>query len=206
MRVSAQLTSARPQMIPWGMQGPDAASSAAADAPPAEPIEEILLDGYYLQTIRRGRWEFVRRKNTTGIVIIVALTPEDEVIFVEQFRPPVHARVIELPAGLAGDIAGQEHEALAIAAGRELEEETGYRAARMEEIAHGPVSAGLTSEVVTFFRAHELTRISDGGGDEHEDIEVHRIPKSQVVAWLAERQRAGVMVDSKVFVALYFLA
>ena len=189
------------------MQGSQAASSAVAAATTgnADAPEELLLDGQYLQTLRRGRWEFVRRKNTTGIVIIVALTPDDELIFVEQYRPPVGARVIELPAGLAGDISGQEHEALAKAAERELEEETGYRAARMEELVQGPVSAGLTSEIVTFFRAHDLTRITDGGGDEHEDIEVHRIPRASVGAWLAERQRAGVLVDSKVYVALYFL-
>lgn len=182
------------------------ASDATKSAPVDAPAEEILLEGNYLQTVRVGRWEYVRRKNTTGIVIIVALTPDDEMIFVEQYRPPVRARVIELPAGLAGDIAGQEHEALAIAAGRELEEETGYRAARIEELVSGPVSAGLTSEVVTFFRAHDLTRVTDGGGDEHEDIEVHRIPRTAVAGWLAERARAGVMIDSKVFAALYFLS
>lgn len=169
------------------------------------PAEEILLEGRFLQAVRRGQWEYVRRKNTSGVVIVVALTPEDELILVEQFRPPVGARVIELPAGLAGDIAGHEHEALARAAARELEEETGYRPARLEEIASGPVSAGLTSEVVTFFRAHELTRVSDGGGDHHEDIEVHHVARADVPRWLAERRAAGVMVDPKVYAALYFL-
>jgi len=184
-------------------KAPDSPSAALAKAPARE---EILHEGRFLQTMRVGHWEYVRRKNSTGIVIIVALTSDDEMIFVEQYRRPVGTRVIELPAGLAGDIVGQEHEALAIAAGRELEEETGYRAARIEELVMGPVSAGLTSEVVTFFRAHDLTRVSDGGGDEHEDIEVHRIPRTAVVAWLAERARAGVMVDAKVFAALYFLS
>jgi len=190
-----------------GMTAPDATSARAA-APSNErgAPEEILLAGRYLEAVRVGHWEFVRRKNTTGIVIIVALTPDDELIFVEQYRPPVRARVIELPAGLAGDIVGQEHEALTIAAGRELEEETGYRAARIEELVSGPVSAGLTSEVVTFFRAHDLTRVTDGGGDEHEDIEVHCIPRTAVVGWLAARVAAGVMVDPKVFAALYFLS
>ncbi len=168
--------------------------------------EVIMLDGNYLQAVRVGRWEYVRRKNTTGIVLIVALTPANELIFVEQFRPPVNARVIELPAGLAGDIEGQEHEALAVAAARELEEETGYRAARIEMLTHGPVSAGLTSEVVTFFRAFDLERVSDGGGDHNEDIEVHRIPLSEVPGWLHERQRGGTAVDSKVYAALYFLS
>ncbi len=169
------------------------------------PAEEILLEGRFLQAVRRGQWEYVRRKNTSGVVIVVALTPEDELILVEQFRPPVGARVIELPAGLAGDIAGHEHEALARAAARELEEETGYRAGRIEELTAGPVSAGLTSEVVTFFRAHDLTRIDDGGGDHTEDIEVHHVGRAVIAGWLAERQRSGVLVDPKVFAALYFL-
>ena len=171
----------------------------------SEP-EVIMLDGNYLQAVRVGRWEYVRRKNTTGIVLIVALTPANELIFVEQFRPPVQARVIELPAGLAGDIAGQEHEGLGIAAARELEEETGYRPGCIEELTHGPVSAGLTSEVVTFFRAFDLERVSDGGGDASEDIQVHRIPLSEVPGWLAERQRGGAQGDSKGDAALYFLS
>lgn len=166
--------------------------------------ETMLYDGRFLQTVKRGHWEFVRRKNTTGIVIIIALTPEDELLFVEQFRPPVAARVIELPAGLAGDLVGQEHEALALAAARELEEETGYRPGWIEELCEGPVSAGLTSEVVTFFRAHDLARVHDGGGDQHEDIVVHRVPRAQVPSWLAAKQATGAMVDPKVYAALWF--
>lgn len=173
---------------------------------PTDAPEEILHDGRYLQAVRRGQWEFVRRKNTSGIVILIASTPEDEVIFVEQYRIPVGARVVELPAGLAGDIEGHEHEPLERAAARELEEETGYRPARLEEVASGPVSAGLTSEVVTFFRAHDLVRVSDGGGDHHEDIEVHHVARARVPAWLDEKRRAGVMVDPKVYAALHFLA
>ena len=171
-----------------------------------EPTDVVLHDGRFLQALRRGQWEYVRRKNASGIVILVALTPEDELIFVEQYRVPVSARVIELPAGLAGDIEGMEHEALEAAAARELEEETGYRPTRLEEVAWGPISAGLTSEVVHIFRALGLVRVSDGGGDQHEDIEVHRVPRAEVPAWLAAKVKAGVMVDPKVYAALYFTA
>jgi len=167
--------------------------------------DEILYDGHYLQAVRRGRWEFVRRKNSTGVVIVMALTPTDELVLVEQYRAPVGARVVELPAGLAGDIVGKEDEALAEAAARELEEETGYRPGRLERLMHGPVSAGLTSEVVTFFRAHDLVRVSGGGGDQHEDIEVHRVARQALPAWLLAKTQAGVLVDPKVYAALYFL-
>lgn len=173
---------------------------------PAIPADEVLYDGRFLQAVRREHWEFVRRKNTSGIVILVALTDADELLLVEQFRTPVGTRVIELPAGLAGDIAGEEDEPLQRAAARELEEETGFRPGRIVPLTHGPVSAGLTSEVVTFFRALDLVRVSDGGGDEHEDIVVHRIPRPEVHAFLVARQAEGLHVDPKVYAALWFIA
>lgn len=165
----------------------------------------VLYEGKYLRALARGHWEFVTRKNASGVVIIVAVTPNGDMLFVEQFRPPVGRRVIELPAGLAGDHADKTGEPLSHAAIRELEEETGWRAARMEHLAEGPVSAGLTDETVTFFRAHELTSIGPGGGDEFESIVVHQVPVAEVPKWLTERQEAGALVDPKVFAALYFL-
>src|SRR5205085_12602765 len=95
-----------------------------ADAP--QPT--VLYDGKHIQLVRRDRWEYARRKNLTGIVAIVAVTGDGKLILVEQYRPPVGARGIELPAGLAGDAAGEESEALAAAARRELLQETGYGA------------------------------------------------------------------------------
>lgn len=176
-----------------------------AKTPTSDIPTEILYDGRFLQTARVGHWEFVRRKNTSGIVILVAVTPNDELLFVEQYRPPVGARVVELPAGLAGDIVGQEDEALEQAAARELEEETGWLPARIERLVAGPVSAGLTSEVVTFFRAHDLTRVGGGGGDGTEDIVVHHVPVAEVTTWLSTRAAHGVMVDPKVYAALHFI-
>ena len=167
-------------------------------------ISSVVYEGRYLVTLRRDRWEYVSRKGVSGIVILVATTPANELLFVEQHRTPVNARVIELPAGLAGDIAGQEDEALETAAARELEEETGWRPGRIQRLVGGPVSAGLTTEIVTFFRATELARVGDGGGDEHEDIVVHTVPLVDVEAWLDAKAKAGVLVDPKVYAALWF--
>ncbi|MFO0749020.1 MAG: NUDIX hydrolase [Myxococcota bacterium] len=166
--------------------------------------ETILYAGRFLRAVRRGHWEYVSRQSSSGVVVLVATTPAGELVLVEQYRAPVDRRVIELPAGLAGDIAGQEDEPLTRAAARELEEETGWRAGRIEALVSGPVSAGLTTEVISFFRASELTRIGPGGGDEHEDIEVHHVPLGEVASWLAARTTTGVMVDPKVYAALYF--
>lgn len=164
----------------------------------------LLHAGKYVRLLRKGRWEYVERTNASGVVAIVAVTDEDELLLVEQFRAPVSARVIELPAGLAGDIAGQEDEDLAIAATRELEEECGYTAASMKRLLVGPVSAGLCNEVITLFQASGVRRIGEGGGDASEDIVVHVVPRAEVAEWLTAANARGVLVDPKVYAALYF--
>jgi len=165
---------------------------------------EILAEGRFTRLVRRDGWEYVERTNTSGIVIVVALTVDDELLFVEQHRPPVGARVVELPAGLAGDLAGAEDEPLVEAARRELLEETGYVAESFERLTAGPLSAGLTTEVVTVFGAREARKVAAGGGDETEDITVFAVPRAEVAAFLAAREAAGSLVDPKVYAALWF--
>ncbi|MAS10976.1 NUDIX hydrolase [Salinisphaera sp.] len=167
--------------------------------------DRTLHEGEFLRLKRRDHWEYVERANARGAVVIVALTPDNEVLLVEQPRFPVQAQVIELPAGLVGDIAGEEDEPLEIAGARELEEETGYRPARLELLTSGPPSAGLANEIISFYRAYDLTRIDDGGGDDSEDIIPHVVPLAEVERWLAAQQRAGKHIDPKIFTGLYFL-
>ena len=171
---------------------------------PQKPESELLFQGRFLRVIRKGHWEYVERSNTSGIVAILAITENRELVLIEQFRPPVNRRVIEIPAGLAGDIIGEEDEALAEAAKRELLEETGYEANQMEYLTEGPPSAGLSTEVVTFFRAQGLKKVSDGGGDGSENIQVHLVPLANLEAWIATKQKEGCLVDYKIFAALYF--
>lgn len=168
-------------------------------------MPEVLASGKFLRLVRRDGWEWAERTNTSGVVVIAALTPAGEVLLVEQDRMPVGARVLEMPAGLAGDVAGAEDEALAEAARRELVEETGWDAEHLEEVTGGPVSAGMTSETLTFFRATGLRRVGNGGGDPSEDIVVHAVPLAGVEAWIRARQSEGVLVDPKVYAGLYFL-
>ena len=168
-------------------------------------IDAVIAQTKYLRLIDRAGWTFAQRVGNTGIVCIIATMSDDRLILVEQYRPPVGCTVIELPAGLAGDIPGQQDEPLQTAAERELLEETGYVADQWQQLATVASSAGMTDEVVTLFRASGLTRQTAGGGDESEDIQVHTVPVDQLLDWLDKRTAAGVLVDSRVYAALAFI-
>ncbi|HTY88936.1 MAG TPA: NUDIX hydrolase [Candidatus Acidoferrum sp.] len=170
---------------------------------PSAPI--VLHAGKFLALIKEGHWEYVERVNATGAAIILAVTAEQKVLLVEQYRIPAHARTIELPAGIIGDEPGGNHESQAEAARRELLEETGYAAAQIEPLTTGTASSGLTSEVVTLFRASGLRRAGKGGGVAHEDITVHEVPLAEVDAWLAAKAGSGILIDPKIYAGLHFL-
>lgn len=177
------------------------------DPPPVPPpaAVRVLHEGEFLRLLRDAHWEYVQRQHATGAGFIIALTAERELLLVEQLRLPLRRRVIELPAGIIADSAATAGESVQASALRELEEETGYRGSRAQIVCHGPVAAGMTSEIGWFTRVHDLQRVGDGGGVEGEDITVHRVSLSQVDAWLADRQADGILVDPRIFIALYFL-
>ena len=170
------------------------------------PTDKITLQsGNFLALVKEGRWEYADRTNATGAALLVAVTEERKLLLVEQYRIPVHARTIELPAGIIGDDPGHGDETHADAARRELVEETGYEAGHIESLTSGPVSGGLTSETVTLFLARKLHRVGPGGGVAHEDVTVHEVPLNEVYDWLEARTKSGVLVDPKVYAGLYFI-
>ncbi len=167
---------------------------------------ELIHSCKYLELVRDGKWEFVRRKNTSGIVAIVPLTDDNELILIEQMRIPVGKPTIEFPAGLAGDIVGQEDESLEIAARRELMEETGYEASQIESVAVGPTSAGLTNETETTFLARGLRKTGVGGGDGSENINVHLVAWNEINTWLATQQEQGKAISARIYAGLYLIS
>ena len=165
---------------------------------------KVLGDGKHLRLVVRDGWEWAERVGSTGVVVLVAVTPGGELVLVEQDRVPVGKRVLELPAGLVGDEDGGEGEEMAEAARRELVEETGWDATSLVRLTEGPSSAGLTNEVVTFFRADGLVRRGAGGGVPGEEITVHEVPLAEAVRFVRAREREGVVVDPKVWAGLFF--
>ncbi len=140
------------------------------------PTPETLFETRWLSLQRIGHWDFVRRPQSDSCVGILAITPQQEIVLVEQFRIPIQRRVIEIPAGIVGDEPEHLGESLAETAARELLEETGYRAGTIEPLIVTPTSAGLTSEFIHLFHARDLVREHAGGGVAGEDIIVHHVP------------------------------
>ena len=167
------------------------------------PTPEKLFETRWLGLYRIGRWDFVRRPNSDAAVGILAITPEREIILVEQFRIPMQRSVIEIPAGLVGDEPEHAGESLATTAGRELLEETGYRAGTVTQLIASPTSAGMTSEFTYLFHATDLVREHDGGGVAGEAITVHHVPLAGLRKWLAEQEAAGKLIDFKIHAALW---
>ncbi|MGB3392114.1 MAG: NUDIX hydrolase [Stenotrophomonas sp.] len=164
----------------------------------------VVYEGKYQRMLVRGSWEYSERTHAGGLAaIIIAVTPEDEVLFVEQFRVPLQARTIEMPAGLVGDIdAGESIEDSAI---RELEEETGWTAGHAEVLMIGPTSSGASSEKIAFVRATGLRKVGEGGGDDSEDITVHAIPRTRAAAWLVQKMAEGYELDAKLWAGLWMI-
>lgn len=166
--------------------------------------DKYLYEGRFIHLKQRDGWEYAERPNITGIVLVVPLTSTGELVLNEQYRLPVQQAVIELPAGLVGDTPGEADESLEDAARRELLEETGYAADRLEYLCAGPPSAGITNEILTLYLARDVERVASGGGVEDEQITVHTVPLDEVEAWLEQQVRDGKLVDPKVYAGLYF--
>ena len=160
----------------------------------------VMWEGRYIKAIKQGTWEYVSRRGGVEAAVILAFDAEDRVVLVEQYRVPLGRRCLELPAGLVGDET--EGEGVAVAAARELEEETGYRAGRIEELGFFHASPGMASEGFTLVRAHDVEKVGDGGGAGDEDITVHLVPRGEVPAFVAAKRAEGVAVDVKMLLLL----
>lgn len=165
---------------------------------------ETLHRGRFVELLKDGRWEFVSRVNAQGAVFVLAATPQDELVLVEQYRVPLQARCIELPAGMIGDEEHLKDEEIEASALRELEEETGFHGRHTRTLLSGPVAAGLTSEQLHLIEISGLTRVHDGGGVDGEDIVVHRVPLAEVHDWLEQKRAAGFQIEPRIYAGLYF--
>jgi ADP-ribose pyrophosphatase len=164
--------------------------------------EQVRWAGRFITAKTRGKWEYVTRSRGIRAAVILAIDAEDHVLLVEQFRVPLGKPCLELPAGLIGDDVGAEGEDATAAAARELEEETGYLAERMEAVGEFYSSPGMVSESFTLLRASGLTRTGPGGGTDGEDITVHRVALADLASFVDKARARGLGIDVRLLMLL----
>ena len=169
---------------------------------PDAPIE-TRWEGRFITVKQQGTWEYVSRSRGIHAAVILAIDDAVDgrhVILVEQYRVPMGMNCIEMPAGLVGDdTAGEASE---IAAQRELEEETGYRADNWRTVGEFYSSPGMVSESFTLLVATGLSKVSAGGGVDGEDIIVHRVPLDGIADFIAAKRAEGCGIDVRVAMLL----
>jgi ADP-ribose pyrophosphatase len=184
---------------------------------PDEELRETLVDrrvlhkGRYLtfrvDRVRRADGSIATRDvcGHPGAVAILALDPTENVLMVHQWRHPADGVLLEIPAGTLDivDEAAGTVEDPAIAAPRELEEETGMRAASWELLTSFWTAPGFATELMYLYLARGLTfaQADRRGPDEDERLRVSAIPWRVAVA-MAE---AGEIRDAKTLIGLLWL-
>jgi ADP-ribose diphosphatase len=165
------------------------------------PPPEVMWAGKFVRAIKRDKWEYASRANDINAVVILA-EYQGKVILIDQPRVPPDCRCIELPAGLVGDTdPNATPEATAI---KELEEETGFTAERVERLGEFLASPGMLSESFTLVRAHGVRKIGEGGGDENEDINVHLVAREDIPNFIEQKRAEGFGVDAKLLMFMNF--
>lgn len=131
-----------------------------------------------------------------GAVAVVPLEDDgDHVLCVRQYRAPLDATVLELPAGKM-DVPGEPAE---VCARRELAEEVGHDAARLVELGQFYNSPGFTDELTTCFLAEGLVEVgrTTQGVEEHH-MTVERVP----LAGFWDLVASGEVVDAKTIIGV----
>lgn len=119
-------------------------------------------------------WEWVEKKDA---VFIFAITKDNKVVLIKNFRVPLEKYVIELPAGLMDKNGENTEDAIR----RELLEETGYSVDKLYPMPPTPYAAGINNNKSFYYIATGAVRVSDAHGDVSEDITVIEIPAHELV-------------------------
>ena len=161
---------------------------------------QIICEGRHMLFLDRAGWEYVEHRTAKEAAMIVAITAKDEIVLAEEFRPPLNAPVVSLPAGLVGDEGPEDPSE---AARRELSEETGHAADALIAIGRGPGSPGQSSEMITFFLAERAVRVGEQAEHDRDKIRVHIVPLVDLAAWARRREAEGAIIDTKIWAGLY---
>lgn len=165
---------------------------ATAEPDPPEYLGRVLRvrrEHYRLPDGRVASLDAVRYRN---VATVVPLLPDDHVVLLRQFRPIVAAELWEVPAGTV-----EPGEAPEACARRELAEEAGYMAGRLEPLGEAWADPGLTDERLFLFVARELAPVARHL-DADEYIRVTSVPLTEVYRMI----ESGAIVDAGTLIAL----
>jgi ADP-ribose pyrophosphatase len=170
----------------------------------------VLHRGRYLEfridTVARRDGSLRRREvaGHPGAVAIVALDADERILLVRQFRFATGAALLEIPAGTLEVGADGTTEDPLGAARRELEEETGRRAASWTALSRFYTAPGFTNELMHLYLAAGLEKAGDDAlaPDEDEAIEVERLPLADAVSAVLD----GRIADAKSIVGILWVA
>lgn len=156
-------------------------------------IIEVALDQVQLPNGDIGERELVFHP---GGVAIIPITPENKLVLVKQFRKPMEKVILEIPAGKIDP--GEKNRPQAGAA-RELEEETGYRAAALQPVTAVYLSPGFADELLHIYYADDLVKVDNPlPQDDDEVLELYELTLEEAKAAQAE----GLICDAKTVFAI----
>lgn len=159
-------------------------------------IFDVVVDDVALPNGGTGKRELIFHK---GAVCVLAITPEDKLILVRQYRKAIERVIYEIPAGKleVGEEASQEAAAL-----RELEEETGYTSDKLTLLADFYSAIGFCNERIFLYLADDLVKVENPRPmDEDEVIELHHVTLEEALDLIAN----GEICDAKTIMAVQYL-
>jgi ADP-ribose pyrophosphatase len=157
-------------------------------------IITLLVEEVELPNGKTSKREIIKHP---GAVAIIALTDENKIVMVEQYRKALGRTLVEIPAGKL-----EKGEEPALCARRELEEETGYECETLEWLTSFYTSPGFADEIVHLYVAKGLTKKEDAAGlDEDEFVELLEITLEQAKQYMEDKK----IYDAKTAFAVQYL-
>ena len=158
-------------------------------------IIDVVVDQVQLPNGQQAKRELVFHPGAVGII---AITEEQKMVLVKQFRKPLEKVILEIPAGKIDPGEGSQPE---LTAARELEEETAYRAETLEHLTSMYLSPGFANEQMHLYHAKQLTKVSNPlPQDEDEFLEICELTLEQAKIEI-ERQ---TICDAKTIYAIQY--
>ena len=155
-------------------------------------ILDMYEDTVRLPNGKEEKWDFVSHR--MGAACVLAVRPDGKILMVRQYRNALDRFTLEVPAGKRDSL----NEDTSICAARELEEETGYRAGKLEKLLSLKSTVAFCDELIDVYLATDLVEIGEQHLDEAEDIDIEAYDLKE----LMDMCYSGTLQDAKTVAAI----